>query len=197
MRSLNRIPVDSPSPRQSNGRLRFVASFGIPFISRLLRPNANIAQRFRPSKSKNVQKKIERLFNHVVYYSMTLRGRQGSTRPVRGLGCNTDSSTNSEMIFGCELRSGPHSAGQRSNTGATVWWTPWSGGIQGLSARVELKSTPHWSRNHRNPCAEKGSTTRSQQISFGGGALLVAQCNEGYKGWGTNVVAPPRLQSFL
>ena len=113
---------------------------------------------------------------------MTLRGRLGSTRKTkRGLGCNTDSSTNSEgiieggnsflspsdlsplPIFGCELRSGPHSAGQRSNTGATVWWTPWSGGLQGLSACVELKSTPHWSRNHRNPCAEKGSTTRSQQ----------------------------------
>ena len=55
-------------------------------------------------------------------------------------------------------------AGQRSNTGATVWWTPWSGGLQGLFARVELKSTPHWSRNHGNPCAEKGMHTRPQQI---------------------------------
>jgi hypothetical protein len=55
-------------------------------------------------------------------------------------------------------------AGQRSNTGATVWWTPWSGGLQGLSARVELKSTPHWSRNHGNPCAEKWMHTRPQQI---------------------------------
>jgi hypothetical protein len=55
-------------------------------------------------------------------------------------------------------------AGQRSNTGATVWWTLWSGGLQGLSARVELKSTPHWSRNHGNPCAEKWMHTRPQQI---------------------------------
>lgn len=55
-------------------------------------------------------------------------------------------------------------AGQRSNTGATVWWTPWSGGLQGLSARVELKSTPHWSRNHGNPCAEKWMHPRPQQI---------------------------------
>jgi hypothetical protein len=60
-------------------------------------------------------------------------------------------------------------AGQRSNTGATVWWTPWSGGLQGLFARTELKSVSHWSRNHGNPCAEKGMHTRSQQIFFGGG----------------------------
>jgi hypothetical protein len=57
-------------------------------------------------------------------------------------------------------------AGQRSNTGATVWWTPWSGGLQGLSARVELKSAPHWSRNHGNPCAEKWMHTRPQQIFY-------------------------------
>jgi hypothetical protein len=60
-------------------------------------------------------------------------------------------------------------AGQRSNTGATVWWTPWSGGLQGLFANTELKSVSHWSRNHGNPCAVEGMHTRSQQIFFGVG----------------------------
>lgn len=68
-------------------------------------------------------------------------------------------------------------AGQRSNTGATVWWTPWSGGLQGLSACAELKSASHWSRNHGNPCAEKGMHTRSQQIFFGGGEDPTAKSN--------------------
>ena len=105
----------------------------------------------------------------MVYYSMTLRGRLGSTRQVRGLGCNTDSSTFSERfdarLHGAGIND-EENAGQRSNTGATVWWTPWSGGLQGLSACVELKSAPHWSRNHGNPCAEKGMHTSSQQIFF-------------------------------
>jgi hypothetical protein len=60
-------------------------------------------------------------------------------------------------------------AGQRSNTGATVWWTPWSGGLQGLFANTELKSVSHWSRNHGNPCAVEGMHTRSQQLYFGVG----------------------------
>jgi hypothetical protein len=71
--------------------------------------NGNFSQRIRHGKFKNAQKNIERREAAVVYYSMkNLRGRIGSTRLfMRGLGCNADSSN-----FGCELRSGPHSAGQ-------------------------------------------------------------------------------------
>ena len=51
-----------------------------------------------------LKKNIERPAGAVVYYSMNnLRGRLGSTRQVRGLGCDTDSSTTSEgIIEGCE-----------------------------------------------------------------------------------------------
>jgi hypothetical protein len=41
-----------------------------------------------------------------------------------------------------------------------------SGGIHGLSARMELKSTPHWSRKIGNPRAEKVSAHRSRQLLF-------------------------------
>jgi hypothetical protein len=52
-----------------------------------------------PKKKK--EKNIERPAGAVVYYSMNnLRGRLGSTRQARrGLGCDTDSSTNSEGII--------------------------------------------------------------------------------------------------
>jgi hypothetical protein len=66
--------------------------------------------------------------------------------------------------------------GQRSNTDErhigrqrfglslrTVGATSRSGGIHGLSARMELKSMSHWSRNFGNPCAEKVSAHRSRQ----------------------------------
>jgi len=53
-----------------------------------------------PPKEKR-RKKIERPEGAMVYYSMdNLRGRLGSTRKTkRGLGCNADSSTNSEGII--------------------------------------------------------------------------------------------------
>ena len=142
----------------------------------------NFSQRVRHGKRKNAQKKFEHPPNPMVYYSMdNLRGRLGSTRHERGLGCDTDSSIFAGCIEGMTNRTVPSSlreygcmsdlksrinAGQRSNTGATVWWTPWSGGLQGLSACAELKSASHWSRNHGNPCAEKGMHTSSQQIFF-------------------------------
>ena len=141
----------------------------------------------------------------MVYYSMdNLRGRLGSTRHERGLGCNTDSSTNSEGIIEGKMSVNSLSdlsplqtfAGQRSNTGATVWWTPWSGGLQGLSACVELKSASHWSRNHGNPCAEKGMHTRSQQIFFGGGEDPTAKSKASKIG-GSMKLRQPCLQSFL
>lgn len=180
------MQTSAPSPRHLNGRLIFFASICIIWLLQVLSLSMeNFSQRVRHGKRKNAQKKFEHPPNPMVYYSMdNLRGRLGSTRHERGLGCNADSSTNSEgiiegkmsvnslsdlsplQIFGCELRSGQHPAGQRSNTGATVWWTPWSGGLQGLSACAELKSASHWSRNHGNPCAEKGMHTRSQQIFF-------------------------------
>ena len=92
---------------------------------------------------------------------------------IEGATVNTGASDlksrNSERFDACLHGAGindEENAGQRSNTGATVWWTPWSGGLQGLFARVELKSTPHWSRNHGNPCAEKWMHTRPQQIFY-------------------------------
>ena len=109
----------------------------------------------------------------MVYYSMdNLRGRLGSTRHERGLGCNTDSSTNSEGIIEGKMSVNSLSdlsplqtfAGQRSNTGATVWWTPWSGDSKAYWPVSALSNTaPHCYRNHGNPCAEKGMHTRSQQ----------------------------------
>ncbi len=67
-------------------------------------------------------------------------------------------------------------SGQRSNTDErhigrqrsglsprTVGATSRSGGLHGLSARMELKSMSHWSRNLGNPCAEKVSAHRSRQ----------------------------------
>jgi len=39
-----------------------------------------------------------------------------------------------------------------------------SGGIHGLSARMELKSMSHWSLNLGNPCAEKVRPHRSRQF---------------------------------
>jgi hypothetical protein len=38
-----------------------------------------------------------------------------------------------------------------------------SGGIHGFSARMELKSMPHWSRKIGNPCSEKVRPRRSRQ----------------------------------
>jgi hypothetical protein len=128
-----------------------------------------------------------------------LRGRLGSTRQVRGLGCDTDSSN-----FGCELHSGLHLAAviegslgilgdsdlSRSSTFAgqrsmdechigrqrfglslrTVGATSWSGEGYGLLVVSAPDNTaPHYPRNHGNPCAEKGMHTRSQQLYFGGG----------------------------
>lgn len=142
-----------------------------------------------------LKKNIERPEGAMVYYSMNnLRGRLGSTRHERGLGCNTDSSTtlaavieggqrhcNSEAYatpsdlsrssnFGCELRSGPHSAGQRNNTGATVLVTPRSGDSKAYwPVSAPSNTAPHCYRN-LNPCAEKGMHTRSQHYLFGGGA---------------------------
>jgi hypothetical protein len=69
-------------------------------------------------------------------------------------------------------------SGQRSNTDErhigrqrfglsrrTVGATSRSGGIHGLSACMELKSMPHWSRNLGNPCAEKVRPHRPRQSS--------------------------------
>jgi hypothetical protein len=80
------------------------AAFGVQAKeSRYIGGRTALARRIPPKKN------IERPEGDVVYYSMkNLRGRIGSTRLfMRGLGCNADSSN-----FGCELRSGPHSAGQ-------------------------------------------------------------------------------------
>lgn len=169
------MQTSAPSPRHLNGRLIFFASICIIWLLQVLSLSMeNFSQRVRHGKRKNAQKKFEHPPNPMVYYSMdNLRGRLGSTRHERGLGCNTDSSIFAGCIEGhagdisgwSDLKSRIN-AGQRSNTGATVWWTPWSGGLQGLSACAELKSASHWSRNHGNPCAEKGMHTSSQQIFF-------------------------------
>ena len=87
-------------------------------------------------------------------------------------------------------------AGQRSNTGATVWWTPWSGGLQGLFASTELKSVPHWSRNHGNPCAEEGMHARSQQLYFGGGETRHENA-EASKAWGPMKLRHPASNLFM
>jgi len=97
---------------------------------------------------------------------MTLRGRLGSTRKTkRGLGCNTDSSTNSERIIegGNSFLSPsdpspfPLFAGQRSNTDERL-------GLGILGCRhIELGRSPYGDRKFGNPCAEKVSAHRSRQ----------------------------------
>jgi hypothetical protein len=47
-----------------------------------------------------------------------------------------------------------------------------SGGIHGLSARMELKSMSHWSRNLGNPCAEKVRPHRPRQNNVSEPALV-------------------------
>ena len=118
----------------------------------------------------------------MVYYSMdNLRGRLGSTRHERGLGCDTDSSIfagciegdqrhwNSETyVMSSDLKS--RDAGQRNNTGATVLVTPRSGDSKAYwPVSAPSNTAPHCYRN-LNPCAEKGMHTRSQHYLFGGGA---------------------------
>jgi hypothetical protein len=108
-----------------------------------------------------------------------LRGRLGSTRKTkRGLGCNTDSSTNSEGIIEGKMSVNSLSdlsplqtfAGQRNNTGATVLVTPRSGDSKAYwPVSAPSNTAPHCYRN-LNPCAEKGMHTRSQHYLFGGGA---------------------------
>jgi hypothetical protein len=133
-----------------------------------------------PKKKK--EKKIERPAGAVVYYSMNnLRGRLGSTRQVRGLGCDTDSSIFSKRfdarLHGAGIND-EEKAGQRSNTDEchigrqrfglslrTVGATSWSGGKPSHRAAAWRG---RW-RNHGNPCAVKGMHTRSQQLYFGGG----------------------------
>lgn len=102
---------------------------------------------------------------------MTLRGRLGSTRKTkRGLGCNTDSSTNSEGIIegGNSFLSPsdpspfPLFAGQRSNTDERL-------GLGILGCRhIELGRSPYGDRKFGNPCAEKVSAHRSRQLFFRG-----------------------------
>jgi hypothetical protein len=73
--------------------LLFLVSYSIVWV--LTSDCCNFSQRLRHGKRKNAQKKFEHPPKPVVYYSMdNLRGRLGSTRQVRGLGCNADSSTN-------------------------------------------------------------------------------------------------------
>jgi len=108
-----------------------------------------------------------------------LRGRLGSTRQVRGLGCDTDSSIFSER-FDARL----HGAGinDEENAGRyNIWmsgmdWefsvaaTSWSGEGYGLLVVSAPDNTaPHYPRNHGNPYIGKGMHTRSQQLYFGGG----------------------------
>ena len=95
------MQTSAPSPRHLNGRLIFFASICIIWLLQVLSLSMeNFSQRVRHGKRKNAQKKIERPEGDMVYYSMdNLRGRLGSTRHERGLGCNTDSSTNSEGII--------------------------------------------------------------------------------------------------
>jgi hypothetical protein len=115
-----------------------------------------------------------------------LRGRLGSTRQVRGLGCDTDSSTNSEGIIEgtqrhcnsetyamvSDLSPFPlserfdarlHGAGINDEENAGQRRTRKSAtlGDRGLALVAE-----QWTHN---PCAEEGMHTRSQQLYFGGG----------------------------
>jgi len=101
VRTATIMPEESPTPRHLNGGLIFIVIFGMIFFVWVLTSDfCNFAQRVRHGKRKNAQKKFEHPPKPVVYYSMNnLRGRLGSTRQVRGLGCNTDSSTNSEGII--------------------------------------------------------------------------------------------------
>ena len=79
-------------------------------------------------------------------------GRYGNADvTLSGQRSNTDERHIGRQRFGLSLR--------------TVGATSRSGGIHGLSARMELKSMPHWSRNLGNPCAEKVRPHRARQSS--------------------------------
>jgi hypothetical protein len=110
-----------------------------------------------------------------------LRGRLGSTRQVRGLGCDTDSSIFSERFdarlhgagINDEENAGRYSKTDECHIGRrrfglslrTVGATSWSGEGYGLLVVSAPDNTaPHYPRNHGNPYIEEGMHTRSQQI---------------------------------
>jgi len=96
-----------------------------------------------------------------------LRGRLGSTRQVRGLGCDTDSSTNfagqnrNRLI--CQIPSGfgqqdePLVSPNINEVGRNSW-----------AGQCGAKIYIYEIRNLRNPCFEKGMHPRSQQIFLAG-----------------------------
>jgi len=114
-----------------------------------------------------------------------LRGRLGSTRQVRGLGCDTDSSIFSERfdarLHGAGIND-EENAGQNRNR--LICQIPLGFGQQDeplVSPNINEVGRNSWAgqcgakiyiyeiRNLRNPCFEKGMHTRSQQFYFGGG----------------------------
>jgi hypothetical protein len=93
-----------------------------------------------------------------------LRGRLGSTRQTRrGLGCDTDSSTNfagqhrNRLICQIPLGFGHQDEPLVSPNINEVGRNSWAGQC---GAKIHIYEI----RNLRNPCVEKGMHTRSQQI---------------------------------
>jgi hypothetical protein len=120
-----------------------------------------------------LSKKFEHPPKHVVYYSMNnLRGRLGSTRQVRGLGCDTDSSIFSKRfdarLHGAGIND-EENAGQRSNRGAPYGVSRGQEIARLMAVSAPYNMAPHCYRHHGNLCVEEGMHTRSQQIFFGGG----------------------------
>jgi len=112
--------------------------------------------------------------------------------------------------FGCELRSGPHSAGRYSKTDErhigrqrsglslrTVGATSWSGDSKAYWPVSALSNTaPHCYRNHGNPYIGKGMHTRSQQIFLAGAgwAIVSLMLMRGMQPW-PSVCIPQFLEA--
>lgn len=172
------MQTSAPSPRHLNGRLIFFASICIIWLLQVLSLSMeNFSQRVRHGKRKNAQKKFEHPPNPMVYYSMdNLRGRLGSTRHERGLGCNTDSSTNFSSLETvgrhpnrkpCHAKVYGGLPDEENNLAAVIE------GDLGFANSSDLSRSSIFWRRGRPDCKV-----------------------ESFKDRGVNEVAPPRLQSL-